>query len=166
MLFLAQVWPEVCIISQPVCQLFANYNPYWCIDPLQLVIVRNLNGLPTNEYPDFQIDGSPLHSEPCVGLGRLNICHTAVSKEHLQSGCAIKIALTAVSALGDRTALLWRGLRVKTARNYRATRVCKTFLASDWFFSYARKFLSPRVGSELRASVTVPLLLIGSFPRA
>ena len=45
------------------------------------------------------------------------------------------------------------------------------FLASDWLFSYARKFSSTRVDSELRASidkelrapVTVSLLLIGSF---
>ena len=65
------------------------------------------------------------------------------------------------------------------------TRKFNPFLASDWLFSYARKFSSTRVSSELRASVrtyarrlqstrvdrytelrasvTVSLLLIGSF---
>ena len=55
------------------------------------------------------------------------------------------------------------------SQRYGATCVCNSFLASDWFFSYARKFLSTHVGSELRASivielcasVTVSLILIG-----
>ena len=59
---------------------------------------------------------------------------------------SVTVSLLLIGSFPTRVSFIY-------ARQIRATRVCNTFLASDWFFSYARKFSCMRVGSELRASI-------------
>ena len=68
--------------------------------------------------------------------------------------CAsVTVSLLLIGSFPTRVSFYLRSSVQSYAHRFRATRVCNTFLASDWFFSYARKFSCTRVGSELRASI-------------